>query len=133
MTDWQARVKSDPGLRHALGTARSWQARPSVFLGQPTVTTHEYDQAGRLVRSTVAGWSSEDRQMAMAYDTYLAELCGGCGSPLSETTAPENEDGYMPEPALRCHKCTAREQAAALYEKSPQPGALMIPIVRRGT
>lgn len=131
MTDWSARVKSDPGLRHALETARAWQVRPSVFLGDPSVTTHEHDAAGRLVRSTAAGWSAEDRDLALALNDYEAGLCGGCRAPLDETTAAEAEDAYIPGLAVRCHRCTASERASEFYRESPQPSALMIPIHRR--
>lgn len=131
MTDWSARVDSDPGLRHALETARAWGVRPSEFLGRAVVTTHDHDAAGRLVRSTSAGWTDEDRGLAMALANYEAGLCSGCHAPLSETTAPEAEDGYTAGLAIRCHRCTASQRAAEFYQDSPQPSALMIPVHRR--
>lgn len=69
--------------------------------------------------------------MAMALADYEAGLCQGCRDRLSETTAPENDDAYMPGPAVRCHKCTASLQGAELYAANPQPGALMIPVSKR--
>lgn len=67
--------------------------------------------------------------MVMALAEYEAGLCQGCRDRLSETTDPENEDAYRPGLAVRCHKCTASLQGAELYAESPQPGALMIPIL----
>ena len=99
----------------------------------PIVTTNEHDAAGRLVRSTVAGWSAEDRELALALADYEAGLCGGCHAPLEETTAPEAEDAYEAGLAVRCHRCTESARASEFYAESPQPSALMIPVRRRGT
>ena len=132
MTDWGARVRDDPGLRHALETARAWGVRPSEFLGDHVVTTHEHDPAGRLVRTTTPGWTATDRDLALALGDYEAGLCGGCGHPLSETTAADAEDQYEAGLAVRCHRCTASARAGDFYAESPQPSALMIPIHKRG-
>lgn len=38
---------------------------------------------------------------------YRDKECGGCGLPLTECTAPANEDRYKVPPPVRCHACTA--------------------------
>lgn len=127
----------DPLLQQMLA-ARAWGVSPRRFLGwEPArVTTHEYDAAGRPVRSVTMAepeWSAEDREMAMAFAAYEAGLCSGCRHELAITTQPEMEDAYIPEPAIRCHRCTASMRAAAVYEQSDHPGALMIPLRLRST
>lgn len=61
----------------------------SRFRGDPAVseTVHEYDVAGRLVRSTTTAepdWTEYDRGLALALAAERAETCPSCGHPLSE-------------------------------------------------
>ena len=86
---------SDP-LRFLLRAARSWRVPPTVFLGRRTVDT--------------AGWTPADTAHAVALEDYEAGLCPGGDHVLSETSKPEHEDAYRPNPAIRCHYC--RSQAA---------------------
>jgi YD repeat-containing protein len=106
---------------------------PRRFLGwEPARTTvYEYNDAGRVVRATTTvepEWSAEDREMADALAEYEAGLCNGCRDELRRTTDPENEGRYIAKPAIRCHRCTASLEAQDVYESSPHPSALMIPI-----
>lgn len=122
----------DP-LRQMLQAARAWGVSPRRFLGwEPArITVYERNNAGQVVRATVTQepeWSEEDQDMALALANYEADLCGGCGHPLWETTQPDNEDRYRARAAIRCHRCTASLQAQESYETSPHPGALLIPI-----
>ena len=112
----------DPTLRAVVKAARAWGISPSRFLGAKHVVTHEYDAAGRLVRSTeTPEWTVEDRELAFALMEYEAGLCPGCNQPLSETSHPDHQDAYRPEHPVRCHYCTSQaimsETAEKQYEK----------------
>jgi predicted amidophosphoribosyltransferase len=77
-------------------------------------------------------WDGPERRAAMALLVFESGLCPGCRQPLAETTRPEREFAYKAGQAIRCHRCTAMEQAHAKYENAPAPGALLIPIVTSG-
>lgn len=129
-------LASDPAVRRALKVAQSWGISPRRFAGwEPAlITTYQHDEGGRIVRSVTTPepeWDEDDRQLALDLAEYESALCGACGHPLTETTAPENETAYVAGPAVRCHRCTAAERAQSAYQDSPQPGALMIPIGRK--
>jgi hypothetical protein len=131
-------VADSPELRFALITARAWGVSPSRFLGRELVqtTSYFYGLDGRLVTSrttTEAEWTEDDRRMAMELQDWEATLCPGCQSPLSETTSPENETGYVAGLPVRCHRCTASAKAMKPYEESEVPSALFLPVVLRGT
>jgi hypothetical protein len=126
-------LAADPQLRALVEAARAWGISPKRLLGwEPRRTTiYEYDDLGRVARATTTvdvEWDGEQRGLVFALQDYEAELCPGCRQPLEETTAAENEYRYMPGPAIRCHRCTATEQASKAYEDSPAPSALLIPI-----
>lgn len=126
---------NDPTTRAVLEAARAWGVPWRVFLGwSPTTTTiHEYDDAGRLVRTTTTTeplWGEEDRNAAMSLLDYEAGLCPGCAHPLAETTAPEMEFGYTtPGPPIRCHRCTKLAQISRDVGKNPDPGALLLTVI----
>lgn len=95
---------------------------------------HEYDLAGRLVRSVVTvevEWDDEAREWALALAAYEADLCPGCRQPLAETTLAENEERYVALPAIRCHRCTASSQAMDRDAEKPHASALLVPIELR--
>lgn len=73
-------------------------------------------------------WDAEARAMALALTEWEQGLCPGCRYPLEETTAAGNEERYFTHPAVRCHRCTATDQASKVYQESPSPGALLIPV-----
>lgn len=128
-SDPYERVASDPDLRRELKVARSVGQPLSVFRGQPRGFTATRVSGGwRLLED---GWSREDRELLLALQEWEDNLCGGCGEPLAETTAPENMFAYKGELPVRCHRCTAVAVAAEGYEKSPHPHALMFPVSKR--
>lgn len=78
------RIIRDGGFRDRLIQARSLGISERRFLGwEPTeVHEHEYDDAGRLVRTIVtreSEWDDAERAKALALTTYEQGICGGCG------------------------------------------------------
>lgn len=66
----------------------------SRFRGDPaaTETTHEYDDAGRLVRSVTLAepeWSEHDRGLVLALLAERADTCSACGHQISECRNPK--------------------------------------------
>lgn len=114
-----------------ISAARDVGVGLSVFLGGEVVTTYEYGPFGHPVRAVTKPWSVNDRAALLALIQWEAELCPGCRQPLSETTKPEHEDRYRPGLPIRCHRCTASEQAAERYQDTAQPSALLIPVALR--
>lgn len=57
--------------------------------------------------------------LALALATYEADLCSGCGQPMTESMDPENERGYVAPPPHRCHACTAVANRAEEYREVP--------------
>lgn len=124
-----ADLAADDALRRVVRAARAWGVSPSRFLGREPArrTVYHYGPDGVLMAAetlTEPEWTPDDRALALQLADYEAELCDGCGHPLADTTDPDAEYRYEPGPAIRCHRCTAAHQAAALYEKSPHPRAL---------
>jgi hypothetical protein len=73
------------------------------------VTTHEYDDAGRLIRSVSEPepeWDDDDRALMRALWLVEGDECPGCHGSLEETTSPETYDTYRAV-ATRCHRCHA--------------------------
>jgi hypothetical protein len=123
-------------LRMTLEIARSWGVSPSRFLGSERTSSVAYvhDHRGALLYSVETAepeWSDEDREMALRLYNYEQSLCSGCGHPMTETMAPENEYAYVAELAIRCHRCTVAHTAGEKYQDNPVPSALHIPIVLR--
>jgi hypothetical protein len=114
-------------LRALLRAARQWRVAPTVFLGQrKTVTTYEYDAAGRIVRATTIDWTQADTDLAWALDQYEAGLCPGGEHVLAETSKPEHQDAYrLNGPPIRCHYCTAKALAGEVAEKQENPAGLL--------
>lgn len=91
-----------------------WLGRQRV-----SVTTYEYDDAGRLVRSITvhdAEWTDDDRACAQARRRNEADRCPGCGLPMSETTDAKNMGGYEAPYPVQCFACTPLEKRKAEYE-----------------
>lgn len=127
----------NPGLRAELEAARSWGVPWRRWAGwEPAeVTTYEYDDAGRLVRSMTvreAEWGELDRAAAMSLMDYEASVCHGCKQPLADATDIGNEERWTAEVTARCHSCTAAEILREKIEKQveqktvSQPAALQI-------
>lgn len=95
-------------------------------MGEPVITKHVYDHAGRLARTETVWWTVEDREAALALLDYEAGLCSGCHHPLEETTKAEHADAYRPGEPIRCHYCTTR---VAIDRNADEKSAgLLIPI-----
>lgn len=88
------------------------------------VTTYEYDDDGRLIRSTTvreSEWDDESRAYAEALVDLEQTSCPGCGQPLDECLSDRHPPGTEPFTVYqvdksRCLSCTAidieREQLA---------------------
>ena len=127
--DGVADLAADDALRRALQVARAWGVSPGRFLGREPArrTVYHYGPDGRLLAATTEHdpeWTPRDRELALALAAYEAQCCPGCGHHLAETTRPEAEDEYLPGEAIRCHRCTAVHQTAALTKDAPHPQAL---------
>lgn len=68
-------------------------------------------------------WTDEDHDLALAHEEVLAAECGGCGSPLAETTDPANQRAYTAESVV-CFKCEARERAQAIEREEARESGL---------
>jgi superfamily II helicase len=119
---------NDPQDRTILETARSWGVSPSTFMG--TSTTHQVTELGGSTVKYIEtpGWTEEDRKAALELAVYESELCPGCGHPMSETMAPENEFQYKADLPFRCHRCTTTELAMERYQEHPAASALYMPV-----
>jgi hypothetical protein len=131
--DYRQRVRDDPGLRVMLKAARAWGVPPGRFMGHEPARAYvlERDDLGRVARIVEHAdpeWDDASRHYAVALQLWEADLCDGCGLPMSETTKPENEGRYVGMAAVRCHACTAHVQASGAYQDSPHPSALRIPL-----
>lgn len=128
------RLATEPELRARIETAERLGISPRRFDGWEPSTVYEYDDAGRLVRSTPESeWSEQDRAWLLALAGYRASLCPcGCGLPAEQTLAHE-DDGrrFVVSPPARCRARTALAQKQAEYQDSPQPEALLWSVERR--
>jgi len=89
---------------------------------------HEYDDAGRLIRSvtyTEPEWDDRERGWALALLDLEADTCPGCGGSITETTRPESEGHWHVPPPTRCHRCTALANAQQPYAEAKHPQALL--------
>lgn len=71
-------------------------------------TFYEYDERGRMVRSwTASEWTTEDRALMLARQSYKASLCPNCGHPKDRAWHPDNEGWFEVTEVIECHGCTA--------------------------
>ena len=78
-------------------------------------------------------WLPEDRWWAMALMEAESGLCGDCGHPVAESTAPENEFAYHAT-ITRCHACVAgARRVEAFREDGGKTDGLKVSVVRRET
>ncbi|MFB7671682.1 hypothetical protein ACFC26_09715 [Kitasatospora purpeofusca] len=49
-------------------------------------------------------WTDDDRAWALALLAVEAETCSGCGHPLTDALASDQEEAWRAE-ILRCHAC----------------------------
>lgn len=98
-------------------------------------TTFRRDRRGRVVQAITvreAEWDEHQQALMLALAEYQSLVHHTCGGYLPETTAADNEGGYVATAPRRCHKCTAIEQTRVNYRESPQPQALLFPVERKG-
>lgn len=95
------------------------------LMGREYGTRHEYDAAGRMVRSvTESEWTTHEIGLMLALGEYRDALCPcGCGNDVAESTNPDSK-WDVPPPA-RCQARTALTIAQKPYETSPQPESLL--------
>lgn len=87
----------------------------------------------RYVATTEPEWDEYHWEMMRAFQDYEGQL-HTCGHPLSESTSlladPDNPDGewvYTAQLPIRCHACTALEQAKKPYEgKNYDPARMFV-------
>ncbi|MFI6819718.1 hypothetical protein ACIBJE_02050 [Micromonospora sp. NPDC050187] len=139
------RIADDPGLRQRIRLARTLGVSPRRLEGWEPSTIHEYDDAGRLIRSTPeTEWTAEQVGWLAALEEYEAGLCKQCGQPLSETTKPEHDFNNPLSPAfyeaapgtpVQCHCCAALQRSerdtAALNPQFPSALIHAVRLVRR--
>jgi hypothetical protein len=118
---------SNPQDRIVLEAARSWGVAPSILLGRARTSVTK-NWAGTTQTTHDAEWTQDDLQAALSLLMWEAALCPGCRHPLAETTAAENEERYVVPHPIRCHRCTATEQAQERFQDMLSPSALLIPV-----
>jgi hypothetical protein len=104
-------------LRYLLRGARAWRVPPSVFIGERTVRTSE--------------WEDVDTALAMVLEDYEA-ACDERGHYLPETTKPEHDGAYRPDPGGKstCYKCWLEALMAEVAEERGEDTAgVFTPIV----
>lgn len=87
-------------------------------------TTVAYDAEGRLsatVTTVEPEWDDEDRALLYALEDYEADLCPGCGHPMSESLHREG----VPDPQYQaayavCLGCVAKERAQKAADDADQ-------------
>lgn len=105
-------------------------------------TEYEYDEQGRLVRSTEwveSAWDEDQRAWMLALAEYEADLCTECGSPKSVCQDPDSDRRnprakwiYWPKSLGECHVTTA----GRLFKQKEDDGRALIRgviRVRRGS
>lgn len=105
--------------------------------GWEPATIFEYDDAGRLARSTPeTEWDPEQVAWFEALALYESEQCPGCGGYRPETTSWEHDPLNMaatavyqtvPGTPVTCHRCVAIGQShdATEKKKPAHPAALL--------
>jgi len=95
---------------------------------EPTeVTEHEYDEAGRLIRSVTTReplWTEHDLADQLALVEYRSTLCPcGCGFPVAETTSHEEAGPSFAAKQIPCRaRQTLIEQQTAHLKSKGESG-----------
>jgi hypothetical protein len=100
------------------------------------VTTYEYDEHNRLVRSVTvreSEWTAQDLAEAMALLKVEADTCSGCGEPLSESTDPEASGGYDVDDPIVCFACAPLNKAREYYAKHGMDRGVFFEVKRTWT
>lgn len=117
-------LAEDQELKARVTTARTLGISLKRFEGWEPVTVYQRDDAGRVTSSRPeVEWDDDQQGWMLALSALEFDKCGGCGGRLSETTASDVE--YVPNPPIRCHKCTALHIGAEKSRELRQPHALL--------
>lgn len=57
---------------------------------------------------TASPWTAEDRALLLAYRSYRATLCPGCGHPKETAWHVDNGGEFEVTSRYTCHPCTAK-------------------------
>jgi hypothetical protein len=117
--DFRARVE----LAERLGVP------PSQLDGREpeSTTVHEYDDAGRIVRSTTTAesrYTEQDRAELLAIAVYRDGLCSVCGGPATECQSHEATGPKFKPSRLRCRRSDAVLVAKSALQNTDRPEAL---------
>lgn len=97
------------------------------------MTTHRYDDAGRLVESVTTvepEWDEVERAWAMTLIDVESDTCNGCGQPLSETLTREAYEGYEAGPPAVCQGCKELHRTQRTYVDDKDLHALRFTVHR---
>ncbi|MCC5574472.1 hypothetical protein IMZ11_02300 [Microtetraspora sp. AC03309] len=117
-----------------MAVAQTYRLPRDIILGRElrSVTTYEYDDDGRLVRSVTVHenpWDAQNVGWAVAKMAEDADRCPGCRMSLSETTAMRDGEpahSYHVDIPRVCRACEAlakRQDSYAKEYEDPYPGA----------
>ena len=101
-----SRLRANQVLRAEMEAARAWSVPRSEFLR----------------------WTEDDRGYALALLALESETCDGCGHPVAESMASENQYGYRAE-LVRCHACAVAAKATDV--DGINHAGLRVKVVRR--
>jgi hypothetical protein len=123
-------VAADPDFRARVELADRLGVPPSQLDGREPaeVTEHEYDAAGRLIRSTTnreSRFTEADRAELLALAAYRAGLCPVCGGPLDVCTSHEATGPKFVASRVRCRRTDAVIVARDALQNTQRPEALV--------
>lgn len=97
------------------------------------MTRYIYDDHDRLVESVTTvdpEWDETERSWAMLLIDIEADICSGCGQPLSETMTLEAYEGYESGPPAVCQGCKALHRRQREYDEDKDVRALRFSVNR---
>jgi hypothetical protein len=97
------------------------------------VTTYTYDEHDRIVEAvtiTEPEWDETERAWGMTLTDVEADVCNGCGQPLSESLTLEAYEGYESGPPATCQGCKALHRRQREYEEDKDVRALRFSVNR---
>lgn len=89
---------------------------------------HEYDDAGRLIRSVATReplFTEQDRAELLALALYREGLCPACSGPLSECTSHEATGPKFIPSWVYCRRTETVLAAKGTISDSQRPGAMV--------
>jgi hypothetical protein len=119
-------LKEDPLARRDAEACLALGISPRRFEGwEPKQrTSYTYDGDGQLVSSTTTRepeWDDEDRAIIYAILDYRADLCPGCGQPMSDYLHKDGEPDPKVSPSYTvCVACVAKERGFMIQDRKDQ-------------